>query len=806
MPSIRIYNFNNYYNRRLIIKATFADHGTPIYTEEGMNLNFNPSDGISTVLTAGRTGNVYNGTGDYLLYSDDNVSITSRWFIIENRRYRNGQFQMVLHRDVLADNWELIKTAPIFLEKATLSPDSPFIYNQEDMTVNQIKQGPDYLIKDETQIPWLVAYCIPNKEMSATAPKSSADIVINGIENDIFYQFSQGKVFKKTVPYSEGIEVCGLGATKEEKIKQIILKNSPLTQHYADEFKSGGANYNELDLAIVRAGGGPRAYNAFAQYDVSGLIVKKLNEAGVLNACVNSIPDYLDFQSDSDFVKLKDSQYLIIYDNSTGKYYQRKLILQSAGNIAVKVNPEGILAQAFQDYIVNDKNIITATNFEISKSVIPFGYYDAYTVNYVEIQGDNYNISIDSTVNKIDTEPYAFITAPYGKIKIYNDGVEKFETDANLNLSIMSELLRKYSSGDGKIIYDLQLLPYCPIRSAIQASGNFDIKNEQVFYISSTESGSTKTSGLIISGKTNKISFQINKEVTLTNKKIDNQTELYRIVSPNYDGQFEFNIAKNNGLSGFEIACTYKPFQPYIQVSPIFGGLYGVNYDDARGLICGGEFSLSVLTNSWESYQLSNKNYQRIFDRQIENMEVNNRIANQRLAWQVAAGTVQGAAGGAITGASTAGPQGAVIGAAVGGVASLAGGLADISLTKQTQAESIDYAKDQFGYNLGNIKALPNSLSKVSAFVVNNKIFPFLEHYTCTPEEKSALASKIAYNGMTVMAILTIASVINNKWSYEDITDKGYIKGKLIRLEDFAGDSHELAVIANELNLGVFTK
>jgi hypothetical protein len=78
---------------------------------------------------------------------------------------------------------------------------------------------------------------------------------------------------------------------------------------------------------------------------------------------------------------------------------------------------------------------------------------------------------------------------------------------------------------------------------------------------------------------------------------------LYRLVSPNYSGQFEFNLSKmfTNTVS-FNVDYTYKPFNPYIHINPVFSGLYGNDWDDARGLICGGDFSLAVVNDAWTQY------------------------------------------------------------------------------------------------------------------------------------------------------------------------------------------------------------
>ena len=274
---------------------------------------------------------------------------------------------------------------------------------------------------------------------------------------------------------------------------------------------------------------------------------------------------------------------------------------------------------------------------------------------------------------------------------------------------------------------------------------------------------------------------------------------MYRLCSPNYADIFEFNAAKNNGVTKFIVDLTYKPFTPYIHVCPDFGGLYGNNrWEDRetpRGLICGGDFSITALTDAFETYALQNKNYQLSFQRQIQNMEVSNSIQRQLEIASAISGSVSGAASGSLVG-SLGGPVGAVIGGVVGGVVSAAGGALDYSFNEKLRNEALDYTKDQFGYQLGNIKALPDTLAKLTTFTANNFIYPILEYYTCTDEEKQALQDKIKYNGMTVMRIGTINQFLQSEPSY--------IKGKLIRLESVRDDYHMIKSIAEELYKGVF--
>ena len=140
------------------------------------------------------------------------------------------------------------------------------------------------------------------------------------------------------------------------------------------------------------------------------------------------------------------------------------------------------------------------------------------------------------------------------------------------------------------------------------------------------------------------------------------------------------------------------------------------------------------------------------------------------------------------------GAPGAVIGGVLGTGASLAGGIMDVNMQEALHNEALDFAKDNFGFQLGNIKALPNTLNKVSSIVANSKLFPFVEYYTCTDEERQALVDKIKYNGMSIGRIGHIID-------FKNPSEQTYVKGQLIRLEG-KYDTHEINEIANEFMKG----
>lgn len=175
--------FNNYYNRMVKLPGnTKEDYPEPIYTLDATN--FVPNDGVNTEYVVGTYD--YNGEGDYVIITtlgrrpigapaDWEEYVASRWFIIDSVRNRQGQYTLTLRRDLIADYYNIIKQSPMFIEKATLDQDSPFIFNREDMTVNQIKTN-EYLLKDKSNCPWIVGYYDKDQatNMVGTVPTNPA--------------------------------------------------------------------------------------------------------------------------------------------------------------------------------------------------------------------------------------------------------------------------------------------------------------------------------------------------------------------------------------------------------------------------------------------------------------------------------------------------------------------------------------------------------------------------------------------------------------------------------------------------------
>ena len=830
------YQYNNYYNRIVKKLDSLSEYQTYQLGNPLLNVSFNPADDVNATQVVNRDK---AEIGDYLICALGN-EIVSRWFIIEANRERTGQYTLVLRRDVFADNLEEIKNAPAFIEKATLDNTDPMIFNKEDMTFNQIKTS-ETPLQDETKSAWVVGY-IPKDSFKENTTvnadvvlEHSADITVDNLTNWAYYKYSNLSSNQEEFKY--GVDF------KYSAWARSTVTPVPTNPTYNKSYYGRGTDENGNDLGwttlyidsslgvVAKEGVGPDGFGITSADNVntSGLRVVGTQNGHTYAANrpktnsnwdwtanwktnINTINStarlYFSLAAPSEVPSFLSLNSKIIYESSSGLYYRIVLDGYSSSK------KENITAGNLFNVLKN--NLVTSPSGGLTHALVgtagsgDWKDIQLYLDNLDNIGGNNfiakftaYNYKIrleqifvgaKTTINNeryhLEDQPYDMFCIPYSdSLKIYKNGTQILTANKSIAVNIATQIGAQVGSGN---VYDVQLLPYCPVRYMIKSDGTFDIGTAKVHYI---VNGNNQNIGVICWANTSSFTLDIPYTISVENNKIQGQTDMYRICSPNYNGQFEFNAAMNGGVTRFNVDCSYMPYNPYIHINPDFGNLYGQDFNDARGLICGGDFSLPQTSTAWGNYQQNNKNYQAIFDRDIKSMEVNNSVQREREIWSAVSGTVAGAGSGALAG-SMFGPIGAGVGALLGGAASAAAGVRDVQLNDKLRNEAIDYKKDQFGYQLGNIKAMPTSISKTSPFTYNNKIFPILEYYTCTDREKQALKDKIKYNGMTVMRIGKISDYIQSEPSY--------IKGKIIRLEGLTEDFHYINAIADEFNKGVF--
>lgn len=788
MSTIYLLKYNNYYNRIVKKEDTLGAYLTQdCLLDTFENVNFVPADGVDTTLVVKHEG----PNPDYLIVADGN-DIESRWFVVESDIIRGGQYRLTLHRDVIVDSYDLVVNAPCFIEKATLSNNDPFIFNGENMTFNQIKQS-ETLLKDETQSAWVVGY-IPKDAFPEGATVTgdailddSADITVAGIENWEYYQYQNTDFNALITDYT---------TTGEVRIK---VKSSSATAPLKDVpfgITKGGIAY----LDTITPGAGSPGYSVTVPYNQNDTIYAA--EKAIKNGCPQQwdtgvvrtgvllkLKEYIGGHGVveiSDFTSLNNK---IIYDSNT-QLYSRVILSKEIKNETVRINSSTIPnLYTYLDEKVTKEVSADGMTFTIEGAANVNTYktefsYEAYRITLEQIpQQVTATISKPAARYHLEDQPYDMFAIPYSDdLEIYKNGTKLFNANKSIAVNIATQITAATGSAN---VYDVQLLPYCPVRYCILADGTFDVKTAKVDYVQDKNKNNI---GIILWATTSSFTVNISNEITSTNPKIENLTDKWRLCSPNFNGQFEFSVAMNGGVDYFNVDCTYKPFNPYIHVNPNFKKMYGQDFNDARGLICAGDFSLPQVTKAWADYQLNNKNYENIFNREIQNLQVQQKAQRIGDIASTFGGVFGGAAGGALAG---------VGGAVVGGLISAAGGAADIAINEKLRAEAMDYKRDMFGMQMENIQALPSNITKTTAFTYNNKIFPILEYYTCTDEEKTALTNKLKYNGMTVGRIGKIADYLAN-------ANDQYIKGRIIRIEGVSDDFHYYKAISDEIYKGAF--
>ena len=806
-------DYTDYASRKVRRFETTAEYEAAVSAyETRLGVNFNPNDWVSAELVVSSLDP--SSLPNYMLVLGEDYGIESRWFVLRSERLVGGQYRLSLRRDVVADKYWEIASSPLYVEKGTLPDTDPMILNSEGLRLNQIKES-ETLLKDELGCPWLVGY-IARSTGDETITSTAASPTISAISlSDI-----AAAIGISASDLSGLINVNGSG-TPSHFFSTIRVRYGS----YIDQYPSGALirTYHANDLYLAADG--------FSQTNFSSVWISNFTDpyyiggnnaqqgrsiASVISANASS------FETDLKS-KLNVSVYLTDQDLATLQSFVGKTILYNGAyyKFSVSVGSSETLDSGYFDptgtSILKTAMDTTAQYMTLTGSgrvrVIGSARQCELTLTTSSLTLPTINTQITSSRLTLTDRPYDIFAIPLingYRLAITNgDAVSVSSANSEIAFRAANQIAVKLDAQ----LYDLQLLPYCPLRDCIYPVRDeydriidywikvdaYGAEHVAFEWITATNTGDR---GVIMWLTESTFRFQLKYSLSLIDgMKIDSQISNYRLVSPNYQGSFDFNVAFNGGeVSQFLVECTYKPYTPFIKVSPDFSLLYGEDFGDQRGLICGGDFSVSIVNSAWQNYQLNNKNYQNIFNRDIQNLRFEQYFEkrNQLItgAASIFSDTMKGATAGFM--ASGGNPYATAAGAVIGGTTSAIGYAVDADTIAKRQREQLELATDKFGYSLANVQALPYTLTKVDQFDAVSKIFPFLEHYTCTEQEKEALMAKIEYEGMTVNRMGTLAEFAGDGTTYR------YVKGYLVWAGDTSSPSNVNQAIADEISKGVY--
>ena len=921
--------FNNYFNRKIIKFSDLEDYENssedsfiPLDVQGNyLPFDFNPADDVSTEVIV----NDVEFHPDYFLLLDPaDFGIISRWFVMEQRRNRQGQWIYYLRRDVVADHLESLLDSPFFVQKGMLPETDKFILNDEGMNFNQIKKQENF-IKDDTNTAWLVGYIaknsggsdinlnIPSANYSkdavslsdlATAMGTTEGTLVSllnfdGAINtylcftsyiDIYFGIRYrdaytGDDYLYRFKFSDNLDYELTDYTDREALSEFLFDSvigsntltSKLNTYFpaaVETYKSSllsqipsivGLTYyfNQAQLNILRQYSGRTIFYNSKYYilqliesgntshrkgapfvaslytSLSNIASKTASDVSELS--LRATPYYTDFIINGNNIAISLNETSVTGDSN--EYIgtisaSRTPTMDQEFDIFAIPYEEGLFMKDWSDpdpdnriEIYNKKEVAIRTAVEAAKT-LGKNLYDLQLLPYLPLPiGDGYGAI---SLNKIPKVSGATAYSTVGVAETTSDTMTVNYPAANGRFAgppLHPNLAKWYIGFEPTDIGLLSGTTFDSIGTVTFTAGEgidsitdtvVDSNNIYIEFALTT-SGVRPTEDCIISFTLNYTTNQgspatviiycqsssfskytdsgIPEEINDASISLKVLSNAYymRLCSPNYQGSFDINIGKNNGkIKGFWLYGTYKPYTPYIKVAPLFESLYGENFGDQRGLICSGDFSLPRIIDEWQNYELNNKNYQNIFNREIQNMEFMQYYERRNQLVSGAVGIVGDTVKGAAAGAYVGGGWGAAAGAVIGGGTSAVGYAIDVDTLAKTQRETKQLAIDKFNYQLGNIKALPYTLTNIGAFNINSKIYPFLEIYTPTEEELSAFENKIRWESMTVMRIDTM----RNFWRKFD--ELCYFKAELIRCDDIAENNHMLNAIYEEILKGVY--
>jgi hypothetical protein len=778
-------NFNNYYNRHIKTVDTLEEYFTDNDYILKECVNFTPGDGVTSQIT---TNWDLDWLADYMVVLNDANEVVSRWFVLSAVRTLNNQYTLNVRRDVIVDFYKEVIEAPVFVQKANLLSANPLIYNSEALTYNQIKKS-EILLKDVSKIPWIVGYV-----QKGHTPQKVEYIPVRGEE--VINIGTLPFELEDTNDPSKGGKFT---VADPLQIKMLVRQYWPFGQarynmvqsyNYTNQQILGGSIeqiFTSKPEALTSGPISPRATRIEAREYWSFVWSLWLNtKKNDLLLGLESLFDgeglsYLTQQEQQEILNLNGK---VVYSSIVDKYYKLNIgtsspipILKTIDISSVKINHVSLhsLFSNIRNIAVsnskpewNARAGVAAAGFEIS-----YSYRNTNIILQEVPRGDEMVIDTQVGHNVLLDAPYDMFALPF--------------TPDNLTLATM------WGKQLGSELYDLQILPYCPARHMLDENGvNLTLGTLDKDYTPIVQDSDTVSYVLWPLQSSEKFTIQQDIPAPLTPEeiKVVNECEFVRLNSPNYNGSFDFNVAKNEGVDYFNVSFTYRPFSPYIQVAPNFKGLYGSDFGDTRGLICNGDFSVATISEAWTEYQIQNKNFQNIFDTQISTMDHQHRLS------MISSGVSSGLqAAGIGMGAGFLTNKG--IGA-VAGAASAAGGIVDLAVGNSIYQKNKQGQIDIFNFNLGNIQARPDTLKKVSSYNINNKYFPFLEFFSATDEEKEVLKKKIEFEGMTVMSIGKISDFLEVRPGFN------FFKGQLLQGTNIASNFRIVDAISVELEKGVY--
>ena len=504
------------------------------------------------------------------------------------------------------------------------SQNNALLYNSEGFSFNQIKKD-EILLKDTTRTPWYILYFNRNVNaksgtFTVNTTNTPYDIAVSSYDTSIYkagtYHYLTDYNYK--VKFNPSA-IPGGGMTTT---LYFDYQTKTGTYETKGDFGDNTAKYTKFTQ------GASECTSKFNNniFTVGNKVTMAANLATALS--------YTPLTQITYNTLVNGPSQFILRDTTASKYYTVNIYVTSEARTR-KITAASTPALNTTITTLMDANLTRQGNFGTDWLEVTYDYTINITATELE-----YNSTISWSIdpaNKASCKdaPYYIVAIPKYTVDFeYEYEVPNPDTSEDApptiteggawicsqeyNESFINAIINAYGTGGAELI-DIQLLPYFPYLPRLPLTSNNTTSyscilniDEEVsagrispyqFSVFGTPNTSKCTCAFYIDTAT--FTFDITKYLSMPNRttkdylnyKISNEVDLYRLCSPNYNGLFEFSNAKNLVTEKFNVDCTLRPFNPYIHINPVFKGLYGQDFDDQRGLICQGDFSLPLIND-----------------------------------------------------------------------------------------------------------------------------------------------------------------------------------------------------------------
>lgn len=829
---IKIYNykFGNYANKayRMFNSRTewlsYMNSLTPLYQEDKAQ-NFNPGDGINTVIPFSTITDSLVESANYVMVFNDDDTFHSSWFITTYQYMLGSGYTLTLKRDLLTAYTDKIGKMRGLVKRGSLNPLNKTVlqFSPENLSVTKVKQKELSLRDEFGDTQWIVSYW--DKDMGTQEKPISVEFKTSTPTPNIEVATLKDWEYYDYLTTYNAKKYKVSGEYKPNVLRYNVVASFPDAP--ADDGNTGYIYHYDVNLESILSINNVTKVNHdftyYAEMDYNNIFkdtyVYNKSETDrrllpIINRYKYSIkrayntlkvtkPNDITPEKLSELMALKwklikvgaDKYYLIYVDTIKNPSPSTKNLggftrNSSTSTKAIFGSFGTEMVQMFNDTALN-----IGGGLAFKEGATPTAAA-SHTADKEEVQllvsDEDFQyldfglIEISPTVNRTieikdlqlaGTEPYKMLAIPVTDSMSLVDGTETIPLNSNLSYSLAAALSSKYT-GNG--MYDIQIIPYAPSSELLSmlVSGNLEYTN----YIGTKAKATTgdtvnhlSTAIFGITTNNRRFTIELDEAITVSDYKLDKLFKETRIVSPSGKSVYDFSVAMNDGLEGFDVDMTLKPVNSMIHINPHFKWLYGSDFNDLRGLIISEDLSMTQTSDAWESYKLQNLNFENSFNAQQEadrsRLNITDKYSDKQNTLNnvnaIGKGLVKTVVGGLVGG------PGAAISAGLSSAASVATSNIQHANDKAMRSEMLthdqDMAKRQFSMQMENIQNLPANLTKTSGFTILNKKQPYLEFYEASSAEQEIVNSYLELNGKNISAMGTLENYINIKLDFDYI-------------------------------------